>query len=417
MNVLAVSNHVVNLDGPTTAKSVNERRGSNKGLLVFAIILFLVGTLYIGFSISWLQALLFLVGGILGITLYQARYGFTSAWRNFIVARRGAGLRSHMVMFFIANILFLPLLLRGHIFGHPVTGSVDPVGLSVFAGSFLFGLGMQVADGCASGTLFHSGGGDVRGALTILGFIVGSVLGSWNFGWWQSTWQLQPISFIQTFGAAGGFLFNLLLLAIVFFGTLLWERRRNGNVKSILASGDGLGWRRVFKGPWSLLAGSVILAIGNAVVLMITGNAWGVTFAFALVGAKIAQAVGIPVTHWGYWQTPTNAHALHANVFANSTMALDVSIILGALLAASMSGRFPKPYFRRIPTRMTIAVIIGGIMMGYGARIAFGCNIGAYFDGIASFSLHGWAWAVFGFIGSLVGVRLRPIFTLSNKVD
>ena len=30
--------------------------------------------------------------------------------------------------------------------------------------------------------------------------------------------------------------------------------------------------------------------------------------------------------------------------------------------------------------------------MGYGARIAFGCNIGAYFGGIASFSLHGWLW-------------------------
>ena len=32
--------------------------------------------------------------------------------------------------------------------------------------------------------------------------------------------------------------------------------------------------------------------------------------------------------------------------------------------------------------------------MGYGARIAFGCNIGAYFGGIASFSLHGWLWGV-----------------------
>jgi len=29
-------------------------------------------------------------------------------------------------------------------------------------------------------------------------------------------------------------------------------------------------------------------------------------------------------------------------------------------------------------------------MLGYGARLAYGCNIGAYFSGIASASVHGW---------------------------
>lgn len=412
---MAVSSQAVNLDGPSSSKLISSGPGLNKGFMTFALFLFLVGTVYIGLSISWLQAVLYLVGGTLGITLYHARYGFTSAWRNFIVVRRGAGLRSHMVMFLIANILFLPLLLRGHVLGHTVSGSIAPVGISVFVGSFLFGLGMQVADGCASGTLFHTGGGDVRGVLTIVGFIIGSVLGSWNFSWWQSTWQMGPVSFVKSFGAVWGFLFNLLLLAIVFFGTLLWERNRNGNIQSML-SGGRVGWKGIFKGPWSLLAGSIILAVGNAVVMIITGGAWGVTFAFALVGAKISQAIGIPVTHWGYWQTAANAEALHTNMFANSTVVLDVSVIVGALLAASMAGRFPKPYFRPFPIRLIVGVMIGGIVMGYGARIAFGCNIGAYFDGIASFSLHGWAWAVCGFFGSIIGVRLRPLFTLDRAI-
>ncbi|MFB5190306.1 YeeE/YedE family protein [Alicyclobacillus fastidiosus] len=413
---MAISNRVVNLDGPTAGQQSEGNRGFNKGFMTFALILFLVGTLYIGFAISLAQALLYLVGGVLGITLYHARYGFTSAWRNFIVARRGAGLRSHMVMFLIANILFLPLLLRGHIFGHPVVGSVSPVGLSVFVGSFLFGLGMQVADGCASGTLFHTGGGDVRGLLVIVAFIVGSVLGSWNFTWWQGTWHTGPVSFIQSFGAVGGFLFNLLLLAIVFFGTLVWERRKHGTIQSMVRGG-GRGWKAIFRGPWSLLIGSVILAVGNAVVMVITGGAWGVTFAFALVGSKISQAIGIPVTHWGYWQVPSNATAFHSNLFTNSTFVLDISVIVGALLAASLAGRFPKPYFRRFPARMIVGLLVGGVLMGYGARIAFGCNIGAYFDGIASFSLHGWAWMVCGFIGSIIGVKVRPWLSLSNRVD
>jgi hypothetical protein len=45
--------------------------------------------------------------------------------------------------------------------------------------------------------------------------------------------------------------------------------------------------------------------------------------------------------------------------------------------------------------------------MGYGARLAYGCNIGAYLGGIVSGSLHGWLWLVFGFAGSLVGTRIR----------
>jgi len=52
--------------------------------------------------------------------------------------------------------------------------------------------------------------------------------------------------------------------------------------------------------------------------------------------------------------------------------------------------------------------------MGYGARLAFGCNIGALFSGIASGSLHGWLWFGAAFIGNIIGTRLRPVFGLRN---
>jgi uncharacterized membrane protein YedE/YeeE len=44
--------------------------------------------------------------------------------------------------------------------------------------------------------------------------------------------------------------------------------------------------------------------------------------------------------------------------------------------------------------------------MGYGARIAFGCNIGALFSGIASLSLSGWVFAAFMFVGAIIGSKL-----------
>ena len=83
------------------------------------------------------------------------------------------------------------------------------------------------------------------------------------------------------------------------------------------------------------------------------------------------------------------------------------------MLAAALAGRFAPSL--AIPLRSVLAAVIGGLLLGYGARIAYGCNIGAYFSGIASGSLHGYLWAVAAFAGNIVGVRLRPWFFLEQK--
>ncbi|MCL0058766.1 YeeE/YedE family protein, partial [Dehalococcoidia bacterium] len=46
----------------------------------------------------------------------------------------------------------------------------------------------------------------------------------------------------------------------------------------------------------------------------------------------------------------------------------------------------------------------------YGARIAGGCNIGALFSGITTLSLSGWVFAVFLFLGAIVGSKMLVKF-------
>jgi hypothetical protein len=65
-----------------------------------------------------------------------------------------------------------------------------------------------------------------------------------------------------------------------------------------------------------------------------------------------------------------------------------------------------------VPARSLTAAVIGGLLLGYGARIAYGCNIGAYFSGISSSSVHGWLWFAAAFAGNAFGTRLRPFFGL-----
>ena len=366
-----------------------------------------LGTLALGAGVGPRQGALFLLGGALGLVLYHASFGFTSAWRVFIAEGRGKGLRAQMVMLALAVLLFFPVLASGTLFGAPVTGSLAPLSTGVVFGAFIFGIGMQMGGGCASGTLFTAGGGNARMLVTLLLFVTGSVLGTVHFDWWASLPSLKPVSLVQSFGAAGGIALSLALFAAIAALTVLVERRRHGALEREAPSPTE-GLARFARGPWPVLAGAVALALLNFVTLALAGRPWGITSAFALWGAKGAAAIGFDPASWSYWQTPANAKALSSSVLSDVTSVMNFGIIAGAMLAAGLAGRFAPSL--RIPLRSLVAAIIGGLLLGYGARIAYGCNIGAYFSGISSGSLHGWLWLVAAFAGNVVGVRLRPLF-------
>ncbi|SDJ19794.1 hypothetical protein SAMN04487954_103309 [Billgrantia gudaonensis] len=366
----------------------------------------LLGALAVGAAFGARIGWLMVVGGLFGMVLYHAAFGFTAAWRVFIVERRGRGLRAQMVMLAIAVLLFFPALGAGSLFGQSVYGFVAPIGVSVVVGAFLFGVGMQLGGGCASGTLFTAGGGNARMLITLLFFIVGSLIGTAHFSWWQSLPAFRPVSLVGEFGAGGGIVVSLALFAAIAAFTVLMEKRRHGQLEQ--APRIDAGNRRWLTGPWPLLAGAVALALLNFATLALAGRPWGITSAFALWGAKGFEFLGGDVSAWGYWQSPGNAAALQNSVWSDITTVMNVGIMVGALVAASLAGKF-APNFR-IPAKSVLAAVLGGILLGYGARLAFGCNIGAYFSGIASGSLHGWVWLVAAFAGNMLGVKLRPLF-------
>jgi uncharacterized membrane protein YedE/YeeE len=146
----------------------------------------------------------------------------------------------------------------------------------------------------------------------------------------------------------------------------------------------------------------------NIATLIVSGWPWGITGAFALWGAKIASLFGAEPATWAFFAG--NEAALRASLFTDVTSVMDFGIILGAMLAAMLAGKF-KPGFS-IPARSLAAAVIGGLLLGVGARLGTGCNIGAFFSGTVSGSLHGWVWLAFAFAGNVVGVKLRPLFKL-----
>src|ERR1700692_1024085 len=136
------------------APAAARQLGINSRAAVTAGGLLLIGLFAIDQVVGPRQSALYLLGAAMGLVLYHAAFGFTSAWRVFIADRRGEGLRAQMLMLAIAVMLFFPALSAGSIFGQPVHGNVSPVGVSLLFGAFIFGIGMQIGGGCASGTLY-----------------------------------------------------------------------------------------------------------------------------------------------------------------------------------------------------------------------------------------------------------------------
>ncbi len=376
------------------------------GLIVGAILM-----IYLMATQNIVQPLLLVIGLLLGYTLFHARFGFTSAFRRLMSVGNGKALRSHMLMLAVAVTLFAPILAFGYsFFGGGIAGYVAPVGVSLFVGAFMFGIGMQLGGGCASGTLYAVGGGRSVMFVTLLFFIIGSTIGAYHLPFWtQELPAFEPISLATStgLGYGGAWILSIVLFGLISWITLVVEKKRKAPKMATIPSTRG--WKRILRGSWPLFAAAIALAVLNAITLMTRGAPWGVTSAFALWGSKAAQFLGIDVASWGYWQG-ANAAVLESSIFMDSTTVLNLGVILGAFLASAAGGLFK---FTKINSKNVAAAVIGGLMLGYGARLAFGCNIGAYFGGIASFSLHGYIWGILALAGTFVALYLRPLFGLS----
>lgn len=348
------------------------------------------------------------VGIGLGVALYHAGFGFTAAYRRAILEKELSGVAAQAAMLIAASLLFAPMLAAGEVFGRSVAGAVAPVGVDMLAGAFVFGIGMQLGGACASGTLFTVGGGSPRMLVVLVFFCAGSWWSTLDLPWWRSLPALPPVSL----GHAIGWIPAVLLQALVLSLIVLGLHRHGGRAHRPLWWDGRFSAGTLLRGPWPLLLGALALAALNAAMLVLTGAPWGVTWGFTLWGAKAAAALGWDPATSAFWSEDWTRTALRQSVLASTTSVSDIGIVIGAFLAAALAGALRPAW--RIGWRPLAAAVVGGLLMGYGARLAYGCNIGAFFSGVASTSLHGWAWIAMALLGTTIGIRLRPWFNLAN---
>lgn len=359
------------------------RRG---GLVLAGVLLVLAVAVLVGIRYGLMLA----IGLGFGLALEGLRFGFAGPWRAMILWRDPAGILAHLLAIGIVTVGALPLIAAR---GGELVGAQAPVGWAMVAGAFVFGVAMQVVLGCGSGTLVNAGSGNPVGLVALPFFAMGSFAGAWHLIWWTDLGALPGINFAGWTGVA----ITLIMLGGV--ATLVWQ----------LAAPEHRSIPRRY-----VVAALAIAALALA-NLLIAGQPWGVVYGLGLWAAKGATVIGADLSGSAFWSAPESVERVRASLLVDYTSLTNIGIMLGAFLVASWRKGGLSQELPDLPSRAWIATIIAGFLLGYSSRLAFGCNVGAFFSGISTGSLHGWVWFAAAFAGSVLGVRLRPVLGMEGR--
>lgn len=338
------------------------------------------------------SAALILGGFGLGVAFLKAEFSYTASWRRFLTRGEAGGLIGGLIVIAVAALAIVPVAALSKNFG----GAIAPIGPSLLIGALVFGIGMQLANGCGSGTLYTAGGGSGRMLIALAFFIVGSVFGSLSLPSFLALGGVNPILASDYLGPWGGLAVTLASLALAATVFVAVARKRGAH----------------YKPSRTYIVGGLIIGVLCIAVFAAGGHPWSVTFGYTVWGAKIFSALGFDFSQAAFWQWPGPKHALAESVLSDTSSLTDFGMVFGAMAAAAATKRFAATAWP--PFKSLLAAAIGGLLCGWGARLGFGCNIGAFIGGVASGSLHGWIWFVMALGGSAIGIQLRPLFGLSR---
>lgn len=255
---------------------------------------------------------------------------------------------------------------------------VSAISLPLVAGAFIFGFGMIIAGSCSSGMMVRIAEGYTVQIVTFICVIIGYLFANSHYTvLWAPLVTKAPLIFLpEKCGWAGGVCIHIAIILILYLAAFKYEQRISPSENTIY------------------LKGAVLLAILSIVHFLVLKNIWSVTGAFFWIGEFFNQLLG----------NSSPAAADGANVAAITSNLRNLGLFVGAMISALFSTRFS---IKKIRSKKQVGKsAAGGLLMGYGACIAGGCNISAFFMGAASLSLSAWVFMIFLFAGAFAGVKI-----------
>lgn len=382
--------------------------------VVAAVLLWMFAT-----SIDTEMGLFWGYGLAFGFVLQRSRFCFASAFRDIFLLQHGRTLKGVLAGLAVAALGF-GLVMSKQV-PNPSLGflapeaNVLPIGLHTVVGGLIFGVGMVVAGGCVSGSVYRMGEGYVASWVSFGGILAGLLLTAYTWNWW---WDLSIADgwrvWLPTYLGHGGALALTLLALLGVYLLVVWWESRSGMVipeTPFAGSGDD-GFRariddnlrQVFVHGWPAITGGLVLGALN-VMIFYTAHPWGFTGELSRWMLGLSNVFGVgPGELQGAASLPGCTLDVSEGGFLNHMIFLVWGMVMGSFVAALFAGEFKIRLPRQ--NRRYAQAAGGGLLMGAGAALAMGCTIGAFFSAIPSLALNGWVFALFLAVGAWIGTQI-----------
>jgi len=156
----------------------------------------------------------------------------------------------------------------------------------------------------------------------------------------------------------------------------------------------------IFQRHWNPYAVLLIAGLFSALYFGLTSTVWAVTGEFTRLGGDILQLLGVDASAWQYYQMVKLDGATWNRPDGWIVWGMFVGALIMVLLSNSFKIRLPQQ------KRRYVQGFVGGVIAGFGARLALGCNLAAFFTGVPQFSFHSWIFIVATGIGTFLGAKL-----------
>lgn len=329
-------------------------------------------------------------GGLLGFVMQRGRFCLTGGFRDMYLTKNNRMFYALLIAIAVQAVGIFALAQYGTI--EFSTGTFN--WLAVIAGSYVFGIGIVLAGGCATGTWYRAGEGLIGSWIALFGYMVMSAVMKTGplsgFNKSISAISVPTNSIPETFGISAWF-FVALMVIITAFLAIRELRKPKVALPALKAKRRGLA-HLLFEKRWHPFFTAVL--VGLIAIL-----AWPLSEA---TGRKAGLGITTPSANIVQYLVTGDQSILNWVVF------LVLGILLGSFAAAKASREFK---FRAPDAKTSVISFAGGVLMGFGASLAGGCSIGNGLVQTAMMTWQGWVALAVMILGTWTAsyfVYVRP---------
>jgi uncharacterized membrane protein YedE/YeeE len=322
------------------------------------------------------------VGMLFGFALQRGRFCMNSAIRDVILLKDNTLLKAVFAAILTAMVGFALLELAGLIKMSP---SAFFWGAHLVGGT-LFGVGMVLAGGCASGVTYRVGEGVVGAFAAAIGLATSASFTVLGFlapikDYLQKSTKIMVGEANPTLANIFGLPHWVVAFGIAVISVVVWVFVASKNKETSETKSKASFFKKFFKNGWGWLAAGIVIGLIN-ILAFYTSTLAGRSYALGITSGWVGIVkvlIGVPEAKLGWGDY------------------LILGIIIGALIAALLASEFKI----RWPGWKTIGQTFGGgLLMGFGAITSGGCNVGHILSGLPQLGIGSIVGSIFIVLGA-----------------